>query len=69
VAERFGPELAGQTRTALDEVAANFADPSSQGAAAYAEAMLGGYPGLDWDLLVNDAVAAIDQFTTAIGRA
>ena len=68
VAERFGAELAGQTRTALDELAANFADPSSQGAVAYAEAMLGGYPGLDWDLLVNDAVAAIDQFTTAVGR-
>jgi hypothetical protein len=69
VAERFGAELAGQTRTALDELAANFAGPSSQGAVAYAEAMLGGHPGLDWDLLVNDAVAAIDQFTTVVGRA
>jgi len=65
--ERFGPDLVGQTRTALDDLSANFTDPSSQGAEAFAEIMLGLYPESDWDVLVNDAVAAVTAFVAALG--
>ena len=65
--ERFGPDLVGQTRTALDDLSANFTDPSSQGAEAFAEIMLGLYPESDWDVLVNDAAAAAAAFVAALG--
>jgi hypothetical protein len=62
----FGADLAGQTATALGELAANFADPSAQGSSAYASTMLGLHPDLDADLLANDAVAGISQFLAGL---
>jgi hypothetical protein len=62
----FGADLAGQTATALGELAANFADPSAQGRSAYASTMLGLHPDLDADLLANDAVAGISQFLAGL---
>lgn len=46
IRERFGPELPS-TGTSLDDLLANFADPSAQGPRAYVEQMLLEHPGLD----------------------
>lgn len=54
-------------RTGLAELRANFANPNDQGAVAYADQMLVDHPDLDRTMLLADAVAAIDQFCTALG--
>ena len=66
VRQRFETDLVGQTRTALEDLASNFADPTAQGPEAYAETVIGMDPALDWDSLVNDAVAAVDEFISAL---
>lgn len=66
VLQAFESDLIGQTRTALDELASNFADPSAQGSDAYAAASLAINPELDRSLLANDAVAANDAFTNRL---
>ncbi|RIK09793.1 MAG: hypothetical protein DCC49_05085 [Acidobacteria bacterium] len=62
VRSMFGSELIGATRTALGDLADNFATPLAQGPLAYAETVLEIYPGLDWDVVVNDAVIAVAKF-------
>jgi len=62
VCDVFGSSLAGQTATALRELAANFADGDAQGTRAYAQTMQGLHPDLDADVLANDAVAGVVKF-------
>lgn len=62
VRTRFGDQLVGAIRTALDDLKANFAEPSSQGAEAYQRQMLVDHPDLDALVLLADAVTAVDQF-------
>ena len=62
VRQHFLTDLVGHTRTALDELASNFAHPAAQGPEAYADIMIGVHSELDWDGLANDAVAAVDEF-------
>lgn len=66
VINRFADDITGETRTALDDLASNFAGPDAQGPQAYAETMLDLHPEHDWDLLVNDAIAAVDQFSAML---
>jgi hypothetical protein len=58
----FGADLVGSTSTALGELAANFTGPRDQGSVAYAKTMIELHPHLDFDLLANDAVAAVEMF-------
>lgn len=67
VRDRFEAALVGPTETALGELAANFASVEAQGSVAYAATMLGLHPELDYDVLANDAVAAVGDFTAALG--
>lgn len=60
-------DITGETRTALDDLAGNFAGLNAQGPQAYAETMLDLHPEHDWDLLTNDAITAIEQFTATLG--
>lgn len=60
--DRFAADIVGETRTALDDLASNFVSSDAQGPQAYAETMLGLHPEHDWDLLTNDAVAAVNMF-------
>ena len=62
VCESFGTQLVGPIRTALDDLHANFHDPSAQGPTAYAEQMLLDHPELDNTTLLADAVTAINEF-------
>lgn len=56
----------GSTRTALADLVANFADRSAQGPQAYAESMVDMHTDMDWDVLVNDAIAAVERFVSAM---
>jgi hypothetical protein len=60
--ERFGDDLAGNIRTALDDLGANFADPDAQGPAAYASQMVLDHPGLLEAQLRADSVLAVQAF-------
>lgn len=62
VLARFPGEIVGGTRTALDDLAANFADTSSQGARAYAEQMMADHPDLDRSAVIADSVVAVKTF-------
>lgn len=62
VSARFTDALVGSVRTALDELAANFAHPGAQGPAAYASQMLVDHPDLDGRMLRADAVLAVEEF-------
>lgn len=66
VIDRFADDIVGETRTALDDLAGNFVSSDAQGPQAYAETMLGLHPEHDWDLLTNDAVAAMNLFMTEL---
>lgn len=66
VLDKFGSELVGSIRTALDDLHANFADPLAQGPQAYASQMLVDHPDLDEATLLADAVTAIDEFHRAV---
>jgi hypothetical protein len=68
VQARFGSELVGSIRTALDDLAANFASPSAQGPQAYAVQMLLDHPELDEATLLADAVLAVEEFRAALGE-
>jgi hypothetical protein len=65
VRARFGAELIGSIRTALDDLAANFQSPSAQGPRAYAAQMLLDHPEFDESTLA-DAVLAVEQFHASI---
>ena len=62
VRDRFGGDFVGAVRTALDDLAANFADPEAQGPAAYASQMALDQPGLDEIQLRADSVVAVRAF-------
>jgi hypothetical protein len=66
VKARFGSELVGSIRTALDDLAANFQSPSAQGPQAYAAQMLLDHPELDEATVLADAVVAVEEFHTAL---
>jgi Nucleotidyl transferase AbiEii toxin, Type IV TA system len=70
VVERFAPDLVGATATALGELSANFDNANAQGSFAFATTMVGLHPDLDFDVLANDAVAAVRDFvgSLAMGR-
>jgi len=60
--ERFGQDLVGSMRTALDDLLANFDSPGSQGPQAYASQVLVDHPGADDAQLRADAVLAVRSF-------
>ena len=60
--ERFGQDLVGSMRTALDDRLANFDSPGSQGPQAYASQVLVDHPGADDAQLRADAVLAVRSF-------
>jgi hypothetical protein len=66
VLERFADDLTGETRTALDDLATNFAAVDAQGPVAYAETTLELHPDRDWDILTNDAIAAVATFMARV---
>jgi hypothetical protein len=60
--DRFGPDLTGGTRTAFDDLLANFAAPDAQGPSAFASQMLADHPGADDPQLRADAVLVVRTF-------
>jgi len=62
----FGNELVGGTRTALDDLAANFANADAQGPRAYTSQMLVDHPDLDPSTVAADAVLAVSLFHRAL---
>jgi len=62
VRAQFGGELVGATRTALDDLVANFSDPASQGAKAYASQTIVDHPQLDRAMITADGVVAVKTF-------
>ena len=61
VLDRFGDQLAS-VRTALDELAANFADRDTQGPRAYAQQMAIDHPEIGGATALADAVVAVGAF-------
>lgn len=68
VAARFSDDLIGPIRTALEDLAANFADPRAQGPAAYTNQMLLDHPDLNSIELAADAVVAVGAFCELLMR-
>ncbi len=66
VRARFGRELVGSIRTALDDLAANFQSASAQGPQAYSSQVLLDHPELDEATVLADAVVAIGEFSHAL---
>ena len=62
VLERFGDELIGSIRTAIEDLKANFATPTGQGPVAYADQILLDHPELDRVTVTADAVLAVERF-------
>jgi len=62
VRARFGSDLVGGVRTALDDLLANFTTPSAQGSRAYGEQILIDHPELDEATVLADAVLAVQAF-------
>lgn len=62
VRDRFGRDFVGAVGTALDDLAANFADPEAQGPAAYASQMEVDHPGVNEIQLRADSVVAVSTF-------
>lgn len=58
----FRADLVGNVRTALDDLAANFAAPGDQGPTAYVTQMLADHPDLAEKTLRADAVVAVEVF-------
>lgn len=65
----FGEDALIALRTALAELAANFANPQSQGPIAYAEQFLLNHPDYDRSQAKADAVAAVGEFCDALAEA
>ena len=65
VLDRFGGQL-GPIRTALNELAANFANPEAQGPRAYARQMAIDHPEVEPARALADAVVAVDAFCTHV---
>ncbi len=66
VRERFGAELGGRVRTAMDDLLANFENPTDQGPRAFVEQMLADHPDADRDQLATDAILAVGEFHEAL---
>ena len=64
--DRFGKDLVAATETAIGELSANFVDAAAQGSVAYATTMMDLHPDLDFDVLANDAAAAVAIFVAAL---
>lgn len=62
VVERFGDQLVGGVRTALDDLAANFADTDGQGPQAFIEQTLINHPDSHPRQLASDSVLAMRRF-------
>jgi hypothetical protein len=62
VDESFGSDLVGATRTALDDLAANFENPVAQGPEAYATQFAIDHPESDDAQLRADAIVAVRAF-------
>lgn len=62
VITRFPSDLVGPTRTALDDLLANFRAPADQGPRAYAGQLTIDHPDLDPATLAADAVLAVEAF-------
>jgi hypothetical protein len=65
VIAKFGNEL-DASRTALDDLVANFADKDAQGPKAYAEQMLIDHPSLERTMLIADAIVSVKEFYAGI---
>lgn len=65
VRERFVDDL-DVIRTAIDDLAANFAAPDAQGPQAYAEQFSLDHPGLERATLAADAVIAVEAFHSGV---
>jgi len=59
---RFGGELTGSIRTAIEDLGANFAAPTAQGPNAYADQLLLDHPDFDRAMAIADAVVAVERF-------
>lgn len=68
VVDRFGDRVEGTIRTALDDLAANFATPTAQGPRAYTAQMTTDDPALQPDVLAADAVLAVREFRSEIAQ-
>jgi hypothetical protein len=66
VRERFGKELGGRVRTAMDDLLANFANPADQGPRAFVEQMVADHPDADREQLATDAILAVREFHEAL---
>ena len=66
VHECFGVAISAEMRTAIDDLHANFANPSTQGPRAYASQILLDHPDLDEAQILADAVIAVDAFVVAL---
>ena len=69
VVDRFGERLVGGVRTALDDLAANFADTDCQGPQSFIDQSLINHPESDPAKLAFDAVLAMQRFQRAIATA
>lgn len=69
VLEKFSGDALNASRTALAELAANFADPMAQGALAYAEQFVLDHPNEDHAQAKSDAVAAVAEFRERLSNA
>ncbi len=61
VIEKFCGQLPG-IKTSLDDLAANFADPKSQGPVAYSDQYLIEYPDIDVATAKADAIIGVETF-------
>jgi Nucleotidyl transferase AbiEii toxin, Type IV TA system len=68
VRRTFAGDLVGAMRTALDDLAANFASTKNQGPEAYASQMHIDHPELTETTLRADAVLAVIEFHTSLFR-
>lgn len=62
VLDRFGAEVNGSIRTAIEDLNANFVRPAAQGPLAYAGQILLDHPELDRATAAADAVVAVTAF-------
>jgi hypothetical protein len=61
----FGDEVEA-SRTASDDLVANFADKDAQGPKAYSEQMLIDHPSPDQTTVVADAILSVEEFYDGI---
>jgi hypothetical protein len=66
VMERFGGEISGSIRSAIEDLTANFANPAAQGPLAYAGQILLDHPELDRATAAADAVVAVTAFSERV---